>query len=112
MLSHIESGMLSAGHARTLVAADSPQEIAEQIIKLGLSVREAENLTRKEPTKPKAPARDKDADTRALERSLSEVLGLKVNIEHKEPGGTLSISYKNLDQLDDVSRRLQANSGT
>jgi ParB family transcriptional regulator, chromosome partitioning protein len=111
VLTHIETGMLSAGHARTLVAVESPQEIAEQIIKLGLSVREAENLTRKEPQKTKAVAHEKDADTRALERSLAEVLGLKVSIDHKEPGGTLTISYKNLDQLDDVSRRLQARNG-
>jgi ParB family transcriptional regulator, chromosome partitioning protein len=106
VLAQIETGMLSAGHARTLVANDNPQEMADQIIKLGLSVRQAEDLTRNLPAKAKKPKPDKDADTRALEKMLSDVLGLSVSITHKDPGGQVVISYKDLDQLDMVSRRL------
>jgi ParB family transcriptional regulator, chromosome partitioning protein len=109
----IESGQLTAGHARTLVATDSPAELAERIIKLGMSVREAETLTRAA-SAPKAgkPAPEKDTDTKALEKSISEAIGLKVNIQHKgDAGGMVSISYRSLEQLEDICRRLQSGSG-
>lgn len=107
--SQIEEGKLTAGHARALVATGSPAELAAQIIKLGLSVREAENLAREaaapRKTKPKP---EKDADTRALEKLVSEAIGLKLEITHKGDGsGTMLITYKTLDQLEDVCRRLQ-----
>jgi ParB family chromosome partitioning protein len=105
----IEQGRLTAGHARALVATGSPAELAAKIIKLGLSVREAENLAREaaSPKKPRAKL-DKDADTRALERLVSEAIGLKLEITHKGDGsGTMLITYKTLDQLEDVCRRLQ-----
>lgn len=105
----IEAGKLTAGHARALVATDSPAELAAQIIKLGLSVREAENLAREaaSPRKPKARP-EKDADTKALEKLVSEAVGLKIEITHKGDGsGAMLISYKTLDQLEDVCRRLQ-----
>lgn len=105
----IEQGQLTAGHARALVATDSPAELADQIIKLGLSVREAENLARESlaPRKPKVRP-EKDADTKALEKLVSEAIGLKVEITHKGDGsGSILISYKTLDQLEDVCRRLQ-----
>ena len=105
---YIEDGRLTAGHARTLVAADSPAELANKIISLGLSVREAENLARKVSTLPAGKAKnDKDADTRALEKQLSETTGLRVEIKAKgREGGTLLIKYKTLEQLDDVTHRL------
>ena len=106
----IEEGNLTAGHARALVATDSPAELADRIIKLGLSVREAEGLAREasSPRKPRAKP-EKDADTRALEKIVSEAIGLKVEITHKGgEGGTLQISYRTLDQLEDVCRRLQS----
>ncbi len=105
----IEAGKLTAGHARTLVATESPAELAEQIIKLGLSVREAESLTR-EAASPKTRNRkpEKSADTRALERSVAEALGLKIDIiDRGHAGGTVSIGYKSLDQLEEICRRLQ-----
>ena len=105
----IEQGRLTAGHARALVATDSPAELAKQIIKLGLSVREAENLAREAaaPRKPKVKP-EKDADTKALEKLVSDSLGLNIEITHKGDGsGTLLITYKTLDQLEDVCRRLQ-----
>ncbi|HTN98645.1 MAG TPA: ParB/RepB/Spo0J family partition protein, partial [Nordella sp.] len=107
---HIEDGALTAGHARTLVATDSPHELAEKIIQLGMTVREAEGLTRSEAEargKPAAAKVQKDTDTMALERQLSEVLGLKVEIVNKgRAGGTLTVRYKTLEQLDDVCNRL------
>ncbi len=108
VLSYIESGTLSAGHARTLVATDNPQDLAEHIIKLGLSVRQAEELTRENATKPKAKAvvKEKDADTRALESSVSAALGLKISVEHKGAAGTITVSYKTLEQLEMVAFRL------
>jgi len=106
----IEDGKLTAGHARTLVAADSPAELADQIIKLGLSVREAESLVRdaSPSSRPRKTRPEKDADTKALELSVTQALGLKVLVEHKTSGGTVTISYKTLEQLEEICRKLQA----
>ncbi len=105
----IEEGLLTAGHARALVATKSPAELANQIIKLGLSVRDAENLARSASTikQPKAKP-EKDADTKALEKLVSDAMGLKVEITHKGDGsGAMLITYRTLDQLEDICRRLQ-----
>jgi ParB family transcriptional regulator, chromosome partitioning protein len=105
----IENGKLTAGHARSLVAMEYPAEMADHIIKLGLTVREAEELARQNANgnvvaKPTA---EKDADTRALEKTLTETLGLSTSIKHKASGGGMvQISYKTLEQLDDVIRKL------
>lgn len=106
----IEEGNLTAGHARALVATDSPAELADRIIKLGLSVREAEGLARDAAAPRKSKHKpDKDADTKALEKLVSEAIGLKVEIGHKgNAGGVMQISYKTLDQLEDICRRLQS----
>jgi ParB family transcriptional regulator, chromosome partitioning protein len=106
----IEQGSLTAGHARALVATDSAPELAEQIIKLGLSVREAENLARESvPGRKLKPITEKDADTKALEKSVSQAIGLKTEINHRgDTGGSLVISYKTLDQLEEICRKLQA----
>lgn len=113
---YVRDGKLSAGHARTLITAEDPVALAKQIIKKGLSVREAEKLTKAEQsniftesskTKPKAKS-EKDADTKALEGDLSAGLGMKVTIDHK-PGkenGQILISYDSLEQLDDLCRIL------
>jgi ParB family transcriptional regulator, chromosome partitioning protein len=108
VLRMIDEGQLTAGHARTLVASDNPQEAAEKIVKLGLSVRDAEELSRTVPQKSKAAVKpEKPADTRALEKTLGQALGLTVAVSHKgDKGGTLTISYKTFDQLDDLVRRL------
>lgn len=107
----IEHGNLTAGHARALVATDSPAELADKIIKLGLSVREAEGLARDAgPVRKPKPKAEKDADTKALEKSVSEAIGLKVEIAHKgDAGGSLVISYKTLEQLEDICQRLKGN---
>jgi ParB family chromosome partitioning protein len=105
----IEEGKLTAGHARALVATDAPEDLAQQIIALGLSVREAEQLTRGETLSREKVTPEKDANLAQLERQLSEMLGLKVAITDKgSKGGALVISYKNMDQLDQVCRKLGA----
>lgn len=107
--SQLEAGLLTAGHARALVATKSPAELANQIIKLGLSVREAENLSRGASTaKPPKTRPEKDADTKALEKLVSDAIGLKIEITHKGDGsGAMLITYRTLDQLEDICRRLQ-----
>ncbi len=105
----IAEGKLTAGHARTLVTLPDPEAAAVCIVEAGLNVREAEALAQAE-AKPAAKRKiDKDADTKALERRLSEVLGLRVEIAHKGKGGEVKIRYRTLEQLDDVCRRLEGN---
>ena len=108
---YLSSGALTAGHARALIATDTPELIADQIVKLGLSVRDAEDMARKPANDSAAKSSkrlvEKDADTIALEKTLAEALGLKVNIVDKgRKGGELRIAYKTLEQLDDVCKRL------
>jgi ParB family chromosome partitioning protein len=110
----IVDGSLSAGHARTLVTAEDPAGLAKRIIEGGLSVRQAEALAqqpREANDNPAAPVRhaaEKDADTMALEKLLSNASGLKVVINHKDQGGEVRIAYRTLEQLDELCRRLQA----
>jgi ParB family transcriptional regulator, chromosome partitioning protein len=108
VLSQVEGGTLSAGHARAIVATENPQDLAEQIIKLGLSVRQAEDLTRDQAARPKKKmaSAEKDADTRALESSVTAALGLTVAIDHKGPAGSVTICYKTLEQLELIAHRL------
>ncbi|WP_460272949.1 ParB/RepB/Spo0J family partition protein [Celeribacter sp. ULVN23_4] len=107
---YVISGQLSAGHARALVTAENPYELAQKIIENGLSVRETEKLVKgeKTPTQPKPQkssySPEKDADTRALEGDLSAAIRMKVNIAHKDgtEQGTVTISYDSLDELDSL----------
>ncbi|MBE7183962.1 MAG: ParB/RepB/Spo0J family partition protein [Methylobacterium mesophilicum] len=109
----VVDGFLSAGHARALVTAKDPIGLAQRIVEEGLSVRQAEALVQENSEEPepeaveKAPKPEKDADTRALEKLLADVIGLKVAINHKPKGGELRIGYKSLEQLDDLCRRLK-----
>jgi len=102
-------GALSAGHARTLVTVADPAGLARKIVAGGLSVRQAEALAQQPQVREKAKnlAPEKDADTLALERLLSDVTGLQVSISHREKGGELKIAYRTLEQLDDICRRLR-----
>lgn len=106
-------GALSAGHARTLVTVDDPAALAKRIVAEGLSVRQAEALAQMPPDGQQTPkiaspaSAEKDPDTLALERLLSDTLGMRVSIAHKERGGEVRIAYRTLDQLDDVCRRLK-----
>jgi len=105
-------GQLSAGHARTLVTAADPAGLAKRIVDEGLSVRQAEALAQMPADDQRAPRKpvpvEKDADTLALEKLLTDVTGMKVAISHKEKGGELRIAYRTLDQLDELCRRLKA----
>ncbi len=110
----LADGRLSMGHARALVNADDPVALANRIIKDQLNVRAAEDLARSTKTsqKPKLPKPKsatngrKDPDILALERDLSQAVGLSVTIDHVGDGGALRVDYKTLDQLDDLCRRL------
>jgi ParB family chromosome partitioning protein len=103
-------GELTAGHARALITADDPAALARRIVGGGLSVRAAEALGQRDGTPRKragSPGRaEKDADTAALEKQLSDALGLSVSVDHHEQGGRLEIRYKTLEQLDNVCLRL------
>ena len=105
----VASGTLTAGHARTLITAEDPATLARQIVAGGLSVREAEALSQQRDVAGKKrsgePA-DRDADTVALERRLSDALGLSVSLAHSERGGKLEIRYKTLEQLDGICLKL------
>ena len=104
----IDEGVLSAGHGRALLSAKNPEELAKRVVKQGLNVRQIEKLVQNEGvTKTKsAKSPAKDTDTLALERDVSELLGLKVNITFKDGHGALTIHYNDLGQLDDVLARL------
>jgi ParB family transcriptional regulator, chromosome partitioning protein len=110
----VDDGRLSAGHARALIGAKDVAALAENVALRGLSVRETETLasTVKKPaggSKADSPSTSaKDADTRALERDLSSLLGLKVTLDVRGQGGTVAIHYRSLDQLDDVLKRLKS----
>lgn len=110
VLGHLREGRLTAGHARALVATGNAADLARQVIARGLSVRDTERLVRKPPADPArraAPKPAKDADTRVLEQDLSATLGMKVVIDHKGmDGGQLIVTYKTLDQLDELCRVL------
>lgn len=110
----LQKGELTAGHAKILVTADDPSAMAERIIEGDMSVRAAEELVRdagdSASSKPASTTpQQKDADTQALENSLSEVLGLLVDLRHKPKGnGELRIKYKTLDQLDHITAKLRS----
>ncbi|MCK8457834.1 ParB/RepB/Spo0J family partition protein [Sphingomonas faeni] len=109
--SQVVDGSLSMGHARALLGSPDVEALADQVVSRGLSVRETERLARDakpgrsrsgKPAEPRIP----DADIAALERQLADLLGLQVKVAHTETGGTLTLSYSTLDQLDMVCQRL------
>jgi ParB family chromosome partitioning protein len=113
----LESGELSAGHARALLGAEGAEELARLAVDKQLNVRQVERLVQqgrpqksggRSNRKPRKAGDEivKDADTLALERDLSSLLGLRVSIALKGDGGSLTIHYQTLEQLDDVLRRL------
>jgi ParB family chromosome partitioning protein len=109
-------GDISMGHARAVATAEDPEALAREIADKGLSVRQAEELAKQ--VKPGAGrdigrgsarrerAQSVDADLAALERQLSDMLGLTVRVKHKGAGGTVALSYSSLDQLDMICQRL------
>jgi ParB family chromosome partitioning protein len=109
----LAEGHLSAGHARALLSVSDPDAVARRIVEQGLSVRDVERITQQETedsagrTKTKATRREKDADTRALEKDLSDALGLAVSIDVRGERGEVRIRYKDLEQLDALCVRLK-----
>ena len=109
----VESGALSAGHARALLNAEAPVELAKTILAKGMNVRQAEMLVRLEKARARPngsadrPGASKDPDIIALERELAGRLGLKVTLKTKGKGGVLSIAYGSLDQLEGLLNRFR-----
>ena len=110
----LDTGVLSAGHGRALLAFDDPDLIARKAASENLSVRDLERMSQETPVS-QGTARassgsgkpEKDPDTRQLENTLSDALGLAVTIKHKGEKGELSIKYKSLEQLDELCRKLR-----
>jgi ParB family chromosome partitioning protein len=112
----LSDGAISAGHGRALLAVDHPDAVARRIVEEGLTVRDIESLG-KAPRAPETksakspaakPAAEKDADTRAMEKLLTDALGMKVAIHHHGEGGEISVRYETLDQFDALCRLLSA----
>ena len=103
----VHRGDISAGHARALLVAEDPVALAKQVMAEGLNVRQTEKLVQApRPPAERAPAKGKDADTVELEKQLSERLGLKVVISHKGEAGQVLITYRSLEQFDEIFNRL------
>ena len=108
----LADGSLSAGHARALVSTSDPAALARTVVSKGLSVRDAEKLAQNDIKGLSAPGAkgaraEKDSDTLALERTLSDSLGLDVAISHKGSAGSIRISYRTLEQLEEICRLLE-----
>jgi ParB family chromosome partitioning protein len=109
---YIVKGKLDAGHARMLVGQPNAEKLADQIVARGLNVRQVEEIARQESGrngKPQSRKRsaEKNADTLALEKRLSDALGLVVSIDDRGESGVVSIRYRSLEQLDDLAQRLE-----
>ena len=113
---HVREGRISAGHARAALGAPDPEALIELAVDKGLSVREVEARARD--ARSSAPIETKsmdsldppvkDINTEALEADISRTLGLDVDIRHGRNGGEIRIKYRDLEQLDEVCRRLTA----
>ena len=118
VLAYLERGDLSMGHARALVTASKPESLAKEVVSKNLSVRETERLVAQaegRPSKSKtsssaAPGlKTKDVDTLALEKDVSNALGMRVTIDSGDgKSGKVTIEFKSLDQLDEVIKKLSA----
>jgi len=109
---YIVKGKLDAGHARMLVGQPNAEKLAEEIVARGLNVRQVEEIARQESGRngkslSRKRSAEKNADTLALEKRLSDALGLIVSIDARGESGVVNIRYRNLDQLDDLAQRLE-----
>jgi ParB family chromosome partitioning protein len=105
----VTNGKLTAGHARMLVGHPNAEQLAGDIVARGLNVRQVEALVAEQPhrtAKPPRAAKKKDPNTVALERQVTDALGLNVTIDHGDKGGQVKIAYRDLEQLDEITRRL------
>lgn len=115
VLGLLERGDITSGHARALITADNPEKLAKDIVSQGLSVRDTERLAAEVAGREAAPSAkkaspakpQKDVDTIALEKDLSNHIGMRVSIDSTDgQKGKVSVEFKSLDQLDDVLKRL------
>jgi len=108
ILNYMISGKLSMGHARALIGVPNAKEMANEIINKNLSVRQTEKNTANY-KKNKRRQKNKDPNILDLEMELSEKIGLKTSIQFSEQGssGSLTLYYSDLDQLDDIMKRLK-----
>lgn len=110
----VRDGAISAGHARALLAVENPEAVARRIVEEGLTVRDVEALAQAQASSSesesapgkKAARPEKDANTRALEKTLSDALGMVVDIKNQGERGEIRIRYQSLDQLDAICRLL------
>jgi ParB family chromosome partitioning protein len=109
----VMEGAISAGHARALLALENPAAAARQIVEQGLTVRDVEALAQaraaepsRDGTQSQKPRVEKDADTKALEKTLCDALGMSVDIKNHGERGELRIRYESLEQLDAICRLL------
>ena len=111
VLALLEAGSLSAGHGRALLAANDPERLAQIVVDKNLSVRETERLAQLPHEEPRAAPRRgavRNPDVVALEKGLSDSLGLKVDLRHDDSGrGELRIAYRSLEQLESLCRKLR-----
>jgi ParB family chromosome partitioning protein len=109
----VDAGEISMGHARALITTDNPVALAQKVIADGLSVRQTEAAAKQTdtgtgPRREPRPgghgtrSQSKDADTVALEKDLTVALGSKVSIDHQGEGGVVTITYKSLEELDEL----------
>ena len=111
--SMVADGKLTAGHARALLTCADPMAVASEVVAQGLNVRQTEKLAKDfkpghllKTLKGKKAPKEKDADTKALERDLALKLGLKVEIDFDGKGGKVTLHYKSLAQLDGIIGKL------
>jgi ParB family chromosome partitioning protein len=108
----VRDGKLTAGHARALIGREDADALASRIVEEGLNVRDVEALVQTSPDGDGGAGaarrgKDKDADTKAFEKDLSDALGLKVEIKRGSgESGTLIIRFANFDQLDYIRQRV------
>ena len=106
VLQMLEEGKISAGQARPLIGVARAEDIAREVVKKGMSARQAERFAKSFGRRRRGTSLPKDTDTAALEQSLAKATGYKVNIAFDGKGGTVSIAYASLEQLDDIVHRL------
>ena len=104
----LDNGQMTIGQARPLIGLADAEAAAKLIVKRGMSARQAERFAKGFGRKRRLALVAKDTDTAALEQSLGQATGYKVNIAFDGKGGTVSIAYTSLEQLDDIVRRLSS----
>lgn len=111
---YLSEGKISIGHARALITAKNADDLVKEVISSNLSVRETEKLVADTQGRPQRTTKraaksepKKDVDTLALEKDLSDKIGMRVSIDsHDGKSGKLSVSFKSLDQLDSLLQKL------